>query len=89
MNEKIISLYESRIEELTEDKKMLVEQLITKDKQIDQFFASERDTKSLTGRLQSLMNALWPSAQKQQGERYVQANEALESGIDENRERQV
>jgi hypothetical protein len=96
MYEQILESYKDRIEDLTTDKKslqidkeILVEQLRSKDKQIDQFFASERDTKSLTGRLQSLMNALWPSAQKQQGERYVQANEALESGIEESRERQL
>jgi hypothetical protein len=93
MYEQILDAYKGRIEELVTDKKslqtdkeMLVEQLRSKDKQIDKFFESERDTKTLTGRLQSLMNALWPGSQKQPGERYVEASEALESGINHHAE---
>ena len=64
---------------------MLVEQLRSKDKQIDRFFESEHETKTLAGRLQSLMSAIWPSTQKQVGERYVPMHDALESGLDDER----
>jgi hypothetical protein len=66
---------------LQSDKEALLRQLDAKDKQIDRFFESERDTKTLAGRLQSLMSALWPKAQKEVGERYVPAHESLESGL--------
>jgi hypothetical protein len=42
----------------------------------------------LAGRLQSLMSAIWPSTQKQVGERYVPMHDALESGIDDRRDEQ-
>ncbi len=65
------------------DKEVLVRQLESKDKQIDRFFASERDTKTLFGSLQSLINGIWPKASKGEvGERYVPVREALESGLD-------
>jgi SMC interacting uncharacterized protein involved in chromosome segregation len=88
--EMMLEQYKDRIEDLVKDKQalqsdkqMLVDQLRTKDRQIERFFDSEHETKTLTGRLQSLMNAIWPSAQKQVGERYVQMHEALESGLDD------
>jgi hypothetical protein len=93
--EMMLDQYKDRIEDLVKDKQslqsdkvMLVEQLRSKDKQIDRFFDSEHETKTLTGRLQSLMNAIWPSAQKQMGERYVPVHEALESGIDDHLDEQ-
>jgi hypothetical protein len=70
------------------DKDMLVrqlevkdQQLATKDSQIDRFFTSERDTKTLLGSLQSLVNAIWPKAAKEVGERYVPMRDALDSGL--------
>src|SRR3954453_10714842 len=78
MYELMLEQYKDRIEDLVKDKnslqgdkEMLVEQLRSKDKQIDRFFESEHETKTLAGRLQSLMSAIWPSTQKQAGERYV------------------
>ena len=43
---------------------MLVEQLISKDRQIEHFFSSERDTKKLFGSLQNIMTYLWPSSKR-------------------------
>jgi hypothetical protein len=43
---------------------MLVEQLLAKDKQIEHFFSSERDTKKLFGSLQNIMTYLWPSSKR-------------------------
>ena len=93
MYEQMLEGYKDRIEDLVTDKKllqadkeMLVEQLRSKDKQIDRFFASERDTKTLAARLQSLMSAIWPSAEKQVGDRFVPMHDALESGLDDHRE---
>jgi hypothetical protein len=74
---------------LQADKEALLRQLEMKDKQIDRFFASERDTKSLMGSLQSLMNALWPKSAKVEGERYAPVRDALESGLDEVRDGDV
>ena len=86
----MLEQYKDRIEDLVKDKQalqsdkqMLVDQLCTKDRQIDRFFESEHETKTLAGRLQSLMSAIWPSTQKQVGERYVPVHDALESGIDD------
>ncbi len=91
--EKLVTNYEDQIEDLMkdktllqEDKKMLVEQLMAKDKQIEHFFNSERDTKTLAARLQSLVSAIWPSAQKSAGDRFVPMHDALESGLDDHRE---
>lgn len=68
---------------LQTDKEVLVRQLEAKDKQIDRFFASERDTKTLFGSLQSLINGIWPKASKGElGDRYVPMRDALESGLD-------
>lgn len=68
---------------LQTDKDVLVRQLESKDKQIDRFFASERDTKTLFGSLQNLINGIWPRASKgEDGERYVPSREAMESGLD-------
>ena len=51
-------------------------------KHYERFFASERDTKIMTGRLQSLMNAIWPRTSKADGaDHFVPANEALEGGL--------
>jgi hypothetical protein len=93
MYEQILEGYKDRIEDLVGDKKslqadkeMLVEQLRSKDKQIDRFFASEHDTKTLAARLQSLVSAIWPSAQKQVGDRFVPMHDALESGLDDHRD---
>jgi hypothetical protein len=92
MYELMLEQYKDRIEDLVKDKsslqsdkEMLVEQLRSKDKQIDRFFESEHETKTLAGRLQSLMIAIWPSTQKQVGERYVPMHDALESGLDDER----
>lgn len=69
------------------DKEVLVQQLQSKDKQIDRFFASERDTKTLFGSLQSLINGIWPRASKGDvGDRYVPMREALDSGLESQRE---
>jgi hypothetical protein len=93
MYDQILEGYKDRIEDLVSDKKslqadkeMLVEQLRSKDKQIDRFFASEHDTKTLAARLQSLVSAIWPSGQKQAGDRFVPMHDALESGLDDHRE---
>ena len=51
---------------LPEDKKMPMEQLISKDKQIDHFFSSERDTKKLFGSLQNIMTYLWPGSKRKE-----------------------
>jgi len=51
---------------LQEDKKMLVEQLFSKDKQIEHFFSSERDTKKLFGSLQNIMTYLWPGSKRKE-----------------------
>ena len=45
---------------LHEDKTALLRQLEAKDKQIDRFFASERDTKTLFGRFQGMFSGLLP-----------------------------
>jgi hypothetical protein len=81
-NDRIKDLVRNK-QSLQSDKQMLVDQLRAKDRQIDRFFDSEHETKTLTGRLQSLMNAIWPSAQKQVGERYVPVHDALETGFDD------
>ena len=54
----------------------------TKDRQIEHFFSSERDTKTLLGSLQSLMNAIWPTRSRELGERYAPMRDALESGLE-------
>ncbi len=72
---------------LQSDKDILIRQLEAKDKQIDHFFTSERNTKTLLGSLQSLMNALWPGRSKEVGERYVPMRDALDSGLDHDRDR--
>ncbi len=72
-------------DELQKDKRALLEQLTTKDRQIDRFFASERDTKTLFGSLQTLMNSIWPSSGKKEGETFVPMRDALDSGLDRDR----
>ncbi len=71
--EQILETYKDRIEELKkdkallqDDKKMLVEQLLSKDKQIEHFFSSERDTKKLFGSLQNIMTYLWPNSKRKE-----------------------
>ncbi len=91
--ERLLTHSEEQIAELMRDKEALkfdkdalLRQLEAKDKQIDRFFESERDTKTLAGRLQSLMSALWPKKAEEAGERYVPVHEALESGLDQREE---
>ena len=68
---------------LQSDKDVLVQPPQSKAKQIERFFASERDTKTLFGSLQSLINGIWPRASKGEvGERYVLMREALDSGLE-------
>ena len=69
--EQIVDTYRDQIEELKgdkkllqDDKKMLMEQLISKDRQIEHFFSSERDTKKLFGSLQNIMTYLWPGSKR-------------------------
>jgi hypothetical protein len=69
--EQIVVTYKDQIEELRgdknllqDDKKMLMEQLVSKDRQIEHFFSSERDTKKLFGGLQNIMTYLWPSSKR-------------------------
>jgi hypothetical protein len=90
--ERMIAMLTDQTENLITDKEVLLKQLeakdvqlAAKDKQIDRFFESERDTKTLAGRLQSLMSALWPKKDEQLGERYVPMHESLESGLPEER----
>jgi hypothetical protein len=71
--QQLLETYKDRIGDLTkdkvllqEDKKMLVEQLISKDKQIEHFFSSERDTKKLFGSLQNIMTYLWPNSKRKE-----------------------
>ncbi len=70
---------------LQSDKESLIRQLEAKDRQIDHFFTSERDTKTLLGSLESLMNAIWPGRSKEVGERYVPMRNALDSGLERDR----
>src|SRR4051812_25057154 len=92
MYELMLDQYKDRIEDLVKDKsalqsdkEMLVEQLRSKDKQIDRFLEGEHETKTSAGRLQSLMSAIWPSTPMHVGERYVPMHAALESGVDDGR----
>ena len=79
--EQILETYKDQIIDLKkdktllqDDKRMLTEQLISKDKQIEHFFSSERDTKKLFGSLQNIMTYLWPnSKRKKQTEDLPQA----------------
>ncbi len=82
--ERLVAQLVEQKSELVKDKEALLRQLEAKDRQIDRFFESERETKTLTGRLQSLMSALWPKKGEESGERYVPMHEALESGLDRN-----
>ncbi len=90
--ERMISYLEEQRDDLMRDKELLqsdkeslIRQLEAKDRQIDHFFSSERDTKTLLGSLQSLMNAIWPGRSKEIGERYAPMRDALESGLEDNR----
>jgi hypothetical protein len=90
--DRLLSTYKEQIDdlkqdkdELQKDKRALLEQLTTKDRQIDRFFASERDTKSLFGSLQTLMNSIWPSAAKKEGDTFVPMRDALDSGLPRDR----
>lgn len=85
--DRLVETYQQQIEELAKDKghlqsdkTALLRQLDAKDRQIDHFFRSERDTKTLAGSLQSLVSAIWPGASK--GERYAPVRETLDSGLD-------
>lgn len=82
--EQIDGLKEDK-DELQKDKRALLEQLTTKDRQIDRFFASERDTKTLFGSLQTLMNSIWPGASKKSGDTFVPMRDALDSGLPRDR----
>jgi hypothetical protein len=86
--DRLLVSYEERVtglvddkENLQTDKSRLVRQLEAKDRQIERFFESEHDTKTLLGSLQSLFNAIWPNADKS-GERFAPMREALGSGLD-------
>lgn len=69
--EQLLATYKDRIDDLVrdksllqDDKKMLVEQLLSKDKQIEHFFSSERDTKKLFGSLQNIITFIWPNSKR-------------------------
>ncbi|MBX3671013.1 MAG: hypothetical protein KF778_21665 [Rhodocyclaceae bacterium] len=86
---KIITMTEAQIEDLRRDKEILqadkaalIGQLVTKDKQIERFFSSERDTKTLFGTLQTLVASILPG--RSSGDRYVPERDALGSGLPEN-----
>ncbi len=71
--EQLLATYKDQIDELKsdktllqKDKQMLVEQLLSKDKQIEHFFSSERDTKKLFGSLQNIMTYLWPNSKRKE-----------------------
>ena len=80
--EKILTTKDDQIKILTEQLGKKDVQIETMNKHYERFFASERDTKIMTGRLQSLMNAIWPRTSKADGaDHFVPANEALEGGL--------
>ena len=97
VSERERALYEARIAELNErvhdlradkdtltgDKEKLYAQLATKDAQIDRFFSSERDTKTLFGSLQTLIASIMPGSQKSSSDKYVPMRDALNSGLDD------
>ena len=97
--EQLLATYKDHIDDLVkdksllqEDKKMLVEQLLSKDRQIDHFFSSERDTKKLFGSLQNIMTYLWPgSKRKEPSEELPQAYgpvvRDMPTGLDHHEER--
>ena len=85
---KILTLTEAQIEDLRKDKETLqadkaalVDQLVTKDRQIERFFSSERDTKTLFGTLQTLVASILPGGSKR-ATRYVPERDALDSGLE-------
>ena len=60
------------------------DQLLAKDRQIDLFFASEKDTKRITTSLQNLMSYLWPGTKRDEGRGSLpQAFEAVVRDIPE------
>jgi hypothetical protein len=69
---------------LQSDKEALLAQLLAKDSQIERFFTSERETKTLFGTLQTLIASIMPG--RQGGDRYVQASDALARGLEHRRE---
>ena len=73
---------------LQADKEALLRQLEMKDKQIDRFFSSERDNKSLMARLQNMVHSIWPQlvSGKGEGDRYVPMAEALDASLPSERE---
>jgi len=84
----LLAAYKEQAEDLRKDKTMLqtdkealLTQLVTKDKQIERFFSSERDTKTLFGTLQSLVASILPG--KPNADRYAPVREAIESGLPE------
>jgi hypothetical protein len=86
--DRLLTSYEERItglvddkENLQTDKSRLTRQLEAKDRQIERFFESEHDTKTLLGSLQSLFNAIWPNADKG-AQRFAPMREALDSGLE-------
>ncbi len=87
LQQKMLELTEAQIDELKNDKKILLEQLAVKDKQLQEkdmqigrFFTSERETKTLFGRVTGMLNGIWPN--KAPGDRYVPESEALGSGLE-------
>lgn len=87
--DRLVETYQQQLEELSKDKahlqtdkEAMLRQLEAKDRQIDRFFTSERDTKTLLGSLQSLVNAIWPGSSKS-AERFAPVRDALDSGLDQ------
>jgi hypothetical protein len=87
----LLAAYKEQAEDLRKDKttlqtdkEVLLAQLMTKDRQIERFFTSERETKTLFGTLQTLIVSIMPG--RQSGDRYVQASDALPSGLEHRRE---
>jgi hypothetical protein len=87
----LLAAYKEQAEDLRKekttlqtDKQVLLAQLMTKDRQIERFFTSERETKTLFGTLQTLIASIMPG--RQSGNRYVQASDALPSGLEHQRE---
>jgi hypothetical protein len=83
----LLAAYKEQAEDLRKDKttlqadkEALLAQLLAKDGQIERFFTSERETKTLFGTLQTLIASIMPG--RQGGDRYVQASEALPSGLE-------
>ena len=85
----LLTAYKEQAEDLRKDKttlqadkEALVAQLVTKDRQIERFFTSERETKTLFGRLQTFMNNALRSGKPNDNATYVPESDALGSGLE-------